>query len=183
MKDHFISFDQARYATSVMAKYLYTTIVKKSTSYDIIFTKDDASASDEKVEKLSREFSIHYRAYIGSFIYFLSTIVDLSYVVHKLAKFSSNPCKVHFEGLVHLMRLIRDNKTSGLKYYADRNDAPLSDLLRQTSIKSDNQLMDFSDSIWKDCPYTGRSTGAYIISYQGWPIDHNKKFGCWKWFN
>ena len=32
--------------------------------------------------------------------------------------------------------------------------------------------MDFSDSNWQDCPDTGRSTGAYIIFYQGEPIDH-----------
>ena len=32
--------------------------------------------------------------------------------------------------------------------------------------------MDFSDSIWKDCPDTGRGTGSYIIFYQGGPIDH-----------
>ena len=27
--------------------------------------------------------------------------------------------------------------------------------------------MAFSDSVWQDCPDTGRSTGAYIIFYQG----------------
>ena len=32
--------------------------------------------------------------------------------------------------------------------------------------------MDFSDSSWQDCPDTGRSTGAYMIFYQGGPIDH-----------
>ena len=32
--------------------------------------------------------------------------------------------------------------------------------------------MDFSDSIWRDCPDSGRSTGAYIIFYQGKSIDH-----------
>ena len=32
--------------------------------------------------------------------------------------------------------------------------------------------MDFSGSSWQDCPYTGKSTGAYIIIYQGGPIDH-----------
>ena len=32
--------------------------------------------------------------------------------------------------------------------------------------------MDFSDSSWQDCPDTGRSTGAYIIFYQGGTIDH-----------
>ena len=30
--------------------------------------------------------------------------------------------------------------------------------------------MAFSDSSWQDCPDTGRSTGAYIIFYQGGPI-------------
>ena len=32
--------------------------------------------------------------------------------------------------------------------------------------------MDFSDSSWQYFPDTGRSTGAYIIFYQGGPIDH-----------
>ena len=121
---------------------------------------------------MTREYNIHYRAYIGSLIYLLSTRVDLSFALHKLAKFSSNPGKVHFEGLVHLLRYIRDNKTLGLKYYADLNDAPVTDILRQANIKTNNSLMSFYDYIWKDCPDTGRSTGSYIIYYQGGPIDH-----------
>ena len=32
--------------------------------------------------------------------------------------------------------------------------------------------MTFSDSSWKYCPDTGRSTGAYIIFYQGGPNDY-----------
>ena len=60
--------------------------------------------------------------------------------------FSANPGKVHFDGLVHLLRYIRDNKTLGLKYYADLNDAPVTDLLRQSNIKTNNNLMAFSDS-------------------------------------
>ena len=32
--------------------------------------------------------------------------------------------------------------------------------------------MAFSDFSWQDCPDTGRSTWAYIILYQGGPIDH-----------
>ena len=111
LKDHYISVDQDRYATSIVAKYLDTATVKISNKFykktlpaGIIFTKEDVSTSDEKVEKLTREYNIHYRAWIGSLIYLLSTKVDLSFAVHKLAKFSANPGKVHFEGLVHLLR-------------------------------------------------------------------------------
>ena len=98
--------------------------------------------------------------------------MDLSFAVHKLSKVSYNPGKVHFEGLLHLLRYIRDNKTLGLKYYADLNDAPVTDILRQANIKTKNHLMDFSDSSWQDFPDTGRSTGSYIIYYQGGTIDH-----------
>ena len=81
----------------------------------MMFTKADTSTSDEKVEKLTREYNIHYRPCIGSLIDLLSTRVDLIFEVHKLAKFSANPGKVHFEGLVNLLRFIRYNKTLGLK--------------------------------------------------------------------
>ena len=138
----------------------------------MILTKADTSTSDEQVEKLTREFNIHYRACISPLIYLLSTRVCLSFAVHKLAKLSSNPGKLQFEGLVHILRYISDNKTSGLKYYADMNDAPVSHLLRQASIKTDNHFMYFSGSRWQYFPDTRRSTVAYIILYQGVPIDH-----------
>ena len=60
----------------------------------------------------------------------------------------------------------------GLKYYDDLNDATVTDILRQANIKTKNHLMAFSDSSWQDFSDTGRSTGAYIIFYQGGPIDH-----------
>ena len=111
LKDHSIYVDQARYATSIVAKYLDTSTVKVITKLykttlpaDLIFTKEDVSTSDEQVDKLTREYNIHYRACICSLIYLLSTRVDLSFAVHKLARFSANPGKVHLEGLIHVLR-------------------------------------------------------------------------------
>ena len=59
-----------------------------------------------------------------------------------------------------------------LKDYSGMNDAPVTDIIRQASIKTENHLMDFFDSSWQDCPYTDRSTGAYIIFNQGGTIYH-----------
>ena len=77
---------QARYATSIVAKYLDTAIVKVSKKFykkkllaDMIFTKEYLSTSDEQVEKLTREYNIHYRSCIVSLIYLLSTRADLSF--------------------------------------------------------------------------------------------------------
>ena len=50
--------------------------------------------------------------------------------MHKLEEFSENPGKVQFEGLVHLLRYIRENNILGLKYYADMNDTSVTELLR-----------------------------------------------------
>ena len=55
-------------------------------------------------------------------------------------------------------------------------DAPLSDLLRQASIKIENQFITFSNSSWKDCADTVISTGEYIIFHQGEKIDHGTHF-------
>ena len=60
----------------------------------------------------------------------------------------------------------------GLQYYVDINYAPVTDLLRQSIIKNENHLMDFSASNSQYCPDTVRSTGAYMIFYQGGPIYH-----------
>ena len=80
--------------------------------------------------------------------------------MQKLKKISANPGKVHFEGLIHLLIYIRDNKTLELKYNSDMNDAPVTDLLIKASIKTENHLMAFSDYSWQYCPDTDRSTGA-----------------------
>ena len=153
MKENYISVDQDRYATSIVAKYLDTTTVKISNFFNrttfpsgIIFTKVDSSTSGDQVEKLTRELKIHHRACIGLLIYLLSTRVNFSFSVHKLANFSSNPGKVHLEGLVRLLRYIRANKALGLKYYADMKDSPLSDLLIQANIETENQFMVIYDS-------------------------------------
>ena len=61
MRDHSILLDQARYATSVVAKYLDTATVNTSTNFykttlpsDMIFAIIDPSTSDKQVEKLNR---------------------------------------------------------------------------------------------------------------------------------
>ena len=133
MKDNSISVEQARYDTSIVSKYLDTATVKASEKFnktklpsDMIFTKDDTFTSDEQVEKSNRELNIQYRVFIGSLIYLLCTTVDLSFAVQKLATFSADPNKVNFEGLLHLLRYIRENKSLSLKDYKDINDTDVS---------------------------------------------------------
>ena len=70
--EHYISVDQLRYATSVVAKYLDTDTIQENSKFhkttlphDIALTKDDASTSDEKVDVLYRYYNINYRYCMG----------------------------------------------------------------------------------------------------------------------
>ena len=61
MRYNSISVDKARYATSIVAEYMDNATLKTGKKfymttlpYDMIFTKDDASTSDEKVDNLTR---------------------------------------------------------------------------------------------------------------------------------
>ena len=60
--------------------------------------------------------------------------MDLCFAVHYMAKFSSNNGKVNFEGLVHLLRYIRDKKNLELNYYSNIDGATLYELLIQARI-------------------------------------------------
>ena len=61
LKDHSISVNQDICATSSVAKYLYTATIKEDSKFhennlrnNMIFTKEDASNSDEEVDVLYR---------------------------------------------------------------------------------------------------------------------------------
>ena len=75
-------------------------------------------------------------------------------------------------GLVNLLRYITGNNNFALDYYSKILYSPLSVLLRHASINSENQFMVLLYYRCQDCSDTGRSTGSYIVFYQGGPIDN-----------
>ena len=72
-----------------MSKYLDTSAIKENSKFhkttvphDMVFTKEDTPTSEKQAEALYREYKIHYRVFVRSTIYILSTRVDLSFAVH-----------------------------------------------------------------------------------------------------
>ena len=179
LKDYYISVDQARYYTSVVSNYIDTATIKENFKFyrttlphDMTFTKYDTYTSDEQVEVFSREYKIYYRACVGSLVYQFIYKSGFIFWSTQDGKVSSNTSKVNFEGLVHLLKYIRDNKNLELKYYSRIYDAHISENLRQANIKTNNKLMVLSDFRCQDFPDTVRSTGANIMFYQYGTIDH-----------
>ena len=128
--------------------------------------------SDESLDKLKLIIvvigNLQKKEMIGLKWYPTASTITLNYFLEDASKHKSRLHQLDFIGEF----IQANNHNSGLRYYANMEDAPLSDLLKQARIKTDNQLMVFSDFIIQDYPDNGISTGAYIVFYQGEPIDH-----------
>ena len=77
----------------------------------------------------------------------------------------------HIAWINHLLRYISNNNNLGLVYDTKIEDAPPYDLLRQSILITEKLLYLFSDSRWQYCQDTSINTAAYIVFYQGGPID------------
>ena len=148
------------------------TSTRRPLPENFIPSRRDCSKDEEEVIQLSTEYRIDYASAVGALIYLSHTRPDLAYAVPKLAKFLKFPGRVHFQALIHLLNYIKYKPNVALKFFAKVEDAPVWKLLTQVDTKLDNYIISFSDSSWQDCIDTGKSTGSYIILYQGGVIDH-----------
>ena len=83
------------------------------------------------------------------------------------------PGEKNFLALIHLLRYFSQHTQYGLTFYSNIEDAPIYKMLRENKITPSRKLFTFTDSSWDDDFNTSRSTGGYIIFYQGGVVDHS----------
>jgi hypothetical protein len=140
---------------------------------DFIPSADDCSQDEVVAEQLEKEYNIDFASSIGSLIYLGMTRCNIVYTVNKLAKFTRQPGRNHYEALLHLLRYLRDNAQLGIKFYSDLSRAPLVAMLKSQKIEQTQPFFGFSDSLWNNDADSGRSTGCFIITYMGGIVDHS----------
>jgi hypothetical protein len=179
-KDFNVTIDQSRYAKSIVKRYLEPAGVKKSikdfssilpTSF--FLTNKDCPEDPADSQCLQEEFNIDYAACVGSLICLANTRPDMIFGINKLAKFSRAPGEKHILALVHLLRYLSQHTQYGLTFYSDITHSPIYKMLKQNDIQPSRNLFTFTDSSWDDDPDTSRSTGGYLIFYQGGVVDHS----------
>ena len=89
-----------------------------------------------------------------------------------LAKYSCLPGEKHFLALIHLLRYLSKHTQYGLTFYSNIEHAPIYMMLKMNKITPSRKLFTLTDSSWDDEFDTSRSTGGYLIFYQG---------GVWKY--
>ena len=98
-----IELDQSRYCMSLVKKYLNAAGAPKvdrlhatPLALDFVPTSDDCSLNEETAKRLENEYNIDF-ASVGSLIYLGMTRCDIVHAVNKLAKYTRQPGRNHFE--------------------------------------------------------------------------------------
>ena len=96
-----------------------------------------------------------FRSMIGSLMY-LSTATrpDLSFAVHRLAQFSSDPSSAPLAAVKRIFRYLRATKDFGIRFRA----------------KDKSQLTGYVDADWAACLDTSRSTTGCLFLLAGGPV-------------
>ena len=89
----------------------------------------------------------HYRRLVGRLIYLTMSRPDITYYVHVLSRFMHQPCKLHMEAALHVVRYLKNAPGQGLFF----------------SSNSDFRLRAYCDSDWAGFLITRRSTTGYCV--------------------
>ena len=89
----------------------------------------------------------HYKRLVGRLIYLTVSRPDITYFIHVLSRFMHQPCKLHMEAALRVMRYLKTAPGQGLFF----------------SSNSDFRLRAYYDSDWAGCPITRRSTTGYRV--------------------
>ena len=126
INNNFISLSHSHYIDFLLDKYGLTDANPVSTPMDPNVKFDITTESDEEqsVAKKNLKITHGYAQLIGSLVYLtLASHPDISYVVNRLAQFTSNPKSVHWTAIKKIFRYLKYMKNANLTYGG--NDAKI----------------------------------------------------------
>jgi hypothetical protein len=179
-KDFNVTMDQSRYAKSIVTRFLEPAGVKKSNishgsilPASFILTSKDMTETAHESSKMQEDYNLDYASCVGSLIYLSYTRPDITFAVNKLARYSRQPGEPHMIALIHLLRYLKQHTQYGLTFYSDITNSPSYKVLLDNNVLPSRNMFTFCDSSWDDDHDTSRSTGGFLIFYQGGVVDHS----------
>ena len=99
-----------------------------------------------------------YRRLVGRLLYLTISRPDITFAVHKLSQFVSQPRSTHLSAVHHLLRYLKGHPGQGL-FFSSSSDIQLKAYSEASSLK----LQAFSDSDWASCPDTRKSVTGFCV--------------------
>ncbi|KAL0413687.1 UNVERIFIED_CONTAM: Retrovirus-related Pol polyprotein from transposon TNT 1-94 [Sesamum radiatum] len=132
--------------------YYIENILKKFKAYDSPPAKTPVDLNLHLAKnKGEPEGQIEYSRIIGSLMYIMNcTRPDIAYAVNKLSRFTSNPSKNHWKGLIRVLRYLKYTSNYGLHY------------TRYPVV-----LEGYSDANWISDSKDTKSTSGYVFTIGG----------------
>ncbi len=146
--------NQATYINKVLDKFNLKDAKMQPTPMDSNIklepNKEQANKEDIKL----------FQMLIGSLLYIiLGTRLDIAFSVIKLARYASNPSRVHFTAIKRIYRYLKGTINYGITYYKD----------------SSNFISGYCDADYAGDILSAKSTTGYIILLAGGPISWRSK--------
>jgi transposase InsO family protein len=146
IKAGFLALSQAAYATDILRRFnmeeCRTVSVPMEARLQVV---EGVADKEEIVFMLDKDYS----ALVGALLYLANcTRPDLAYAVNQLARFMSNPRRVHWLAALRVLRYVRATVTYELRYIREEETFT---------------LQGFSDSDWGGDTATRRSTAGYVF--------------------
>ena len=116
---------------------------------NFIPSKKECPTTELQTKEVKIRFgNLHYRSVIGTLLYVsCCTRTDIAFAVNKLAKYSNNPCFVHYRAMLHLIGFLKGTSNRSLKFYSNLKDYPTYKALLDNNITiNEDTIITFSDS-------------------------------------
>mmetsp|Transcript_10215 Transcript_10215/g.20434 ORF Transcript_10215/g.20434 Transcript_10215/m.20434 type:complete len:1162 (-) Transcript_10215:305-3790(-) len=161
---------QTAYLDRCLERYKFMNLESKTLPMDPNFRVTENMITSNPDPEILKQ----YQQYVGSLIYLsIWTRPDIAYAVGILARYMSRPTQALVNAAIQVFRYLIGTKDKGL-WFRQVDPDSLGDENRLVAYcpkaVAPKTLKSFTDSSDADCKLTYRSTGGYIIFYNGCPI-------------
>jgi len=160
---------QTTYLDRCLERYLMQALEPKTLPMDPNFRVTKEMISDNPDPEILKK----YQQYVGSLIYLsIWTRPDIAYAVGILSRYMNRPTQALLNAAIHVFRYLSGTKDKGIWFRQTDPDSVEGQRLKAFCPKAvaPKSLKSFTDSSDADCKLTYRSTGGYIIFYNGSPV-------------
>ena len=176
-----ITICQKKYLQTTLQKFLPENATPISTPCDptIILSTNHCPTTAADIKFMEQ---IPYRSAVGSLLWLsLGSRPDIAYAVSQVAKFSSNPGRIHWDAIIRILRYLKGTTHLGLQYKCNTGRTPtriitdISTTISEPLPKSTSTITDVLPEAFSDADYardtdTRRSVTGFIFFLGGAPI-------------